>query len=308
MRFCKMFLALVAVMLNSNIASVAADSGEVIVYTSQDQVYAEEVFALFKKETGIQVRAVFDSEAVKTAGLANRLIAESRRPKADVFWNNEEFHTRRLVQKGVLQTNWIELGFRTRQLVVQTGDLSNATPSSLDELTNSVWKGKVTLAFPLFGTTATHFLALKQRWGQARWELWLNHLHANKPLVVEGNSISARMVSKGEAVIGLTDSDDVRALGSAEASRKNQKELSSITLIKDGLKIPNTAALVTGSARSHEGRRFLEFLQQKKVQEILIRAGALDQSPETRIPAADWVAILPTAEEDLKTIQRIFKR
>ena len=50
---------------------------EVIVYTSQDQVYAEPIFREFEKETGIKVRPVYDSEAVKTVGLANRLLAES---------------------------------------------------------------------------------------------------------------------------------------------------------------------------------------------------------------------------------------
>ena len=37
------------------------------------------------------VRAVYDSEAVKTVGLVNRLIAEKANPQCDLFWNNEEF-------------------------------------------------------------------------------------------------------------------------------------------------------------------------------------------------------------------------
>ena len=41
----------------------------VVVYTSQDEVYAEPILKDFQKETGIQVKTVFDSEAVKTVGL-----------------------------------------------------------------------------------------------------------------------------------------------------------------------------------------------------------------------------------------------
>ena len=41
----------------------------VTVYTSQDQVYAEPILQLFERETGIRVRAVYDSEVVKTVGL-----------------------------------------------------------------------------------------------------------------------------------------------------------------------------------------------------------------------------------------------
>ena len=57
----------------------------VVVYAAQDQVYAEPVFAEFQKETGIKVKAVYDSEAVKTVGLANRLLAERSHPQCDMF-------------------------------------------------------------------------------------------------------------------------------------------------------------------------------------------------------------------------------
>src|SRR5262245_29448334 len=48
----------------------------VIAYVSQDQVYAEAIFQEFEQETGIHVLTVFDSEAAKTVGLVNRLLAE----------------------------------------------------------------------------------------------------------------------------------------------------------------------------------------------------------------------------------------
>ena len=58
--------------------------GDVVtVYTSQDQVYAEPILREFEQQTGISVRAVYDSEAVKTVGLVNRLIAEKANPQCD---------------------------------------------------------------------------------------------------------------------------------------------------------------------------------------------------------------------------------
>jgi len=68
----------------------------VIAYCAQDQTYAEAIFRDFQKETGIKVRAVYDSEAVKTVGLANRLLAERSHPQCDVFWGNEEMRTRQM--------------------------------------------------------------------------------------------------------------------------------------------------------------------------------------------------------------------
>ncbi len=47
-------------------------SSVVIIYAAQDQVYAEPILREFNKGTGIKVKAVFDSEAVKTVGLALR--------------------------------------------------------------------------------------------------------------------------------------------------------------------------------------------------------------------------------------------
>jgi iron(III) transport system substrate-binding protein len=39
----------------------------------------------FEKETGIQVKAVFDTEEAKSTGVMNRLLAEKNNPQADVY-------------------------------------------------------------------------------------------------------------------------------------------------------------------------------------------------------------------------------
>jgi iron(III) transport system substrate-binding protein len=40
----------------------------VVVYVSHDQVFSEPILRDFEKETGIQVRAVYDTEETKSAG------------------------------------------------------------------------------------------------------------------------------------------------------------------------------------------------------------------------------------------------
>ncbi len=93
-----------------------------IIYTSQDEVFAEPILREFEKQTGIEARPVYDSEAVKTVGLVNRLLTEREHPQCDVFWNNEEFRTRQLAARGVFrETNgWTRLGYRTRRIVINT--------------------------------------------------------------------------------------------------------------------------------------------------------------------------------------------
>jgi len=75
---------------------------EVVVYTSLDKVFSQPVLEEFERKTGIKVKAVYDSEATKTTGLVNRLIAEKANPRADVFWNSETGRTIVLKQKGLL--------------------------------------------------------------------------------------------------------------------------------------------------------------------------------------------------------------
>src|SRR5664279_3964160 len=92
----------------------------VILYCAQDQVFAEPLLAEFTRQTGIRARAVFDSEAVKTVGLANRLLAEKDHPQCDVFWGNEELRARQLAAQGVFRaTNgFTTFGFRSRRIVI----------------------------------------------------------------------------------------------------------------------------------------------------------------------------------------------
>ena len=100
----------------------ALQRNQVIIYAAQDQIYAEPILREFENTTGIKVKAVYDSEAVKTVGLANRLLAERDHPQCDVFWGNEEMRTRQLAAEGVFrETNgWAAFGYRSRRIVINT--------------------------------------------------------------------------------------------------------------------------------------------------------------------------------------------
>jgi len=278
---------------------------EVVVYCAQDQVYAEPILAAFTKQTGIRVRPLYDSEAVKTVGLANRLIAERSQPQCDVFWGNEELRTRQLVRDGVLASNdWAAFGFRSRRIVVNTNRVAaEAYPRSLTDLTNAVWRGQVVLGYPLFGTTATHFATLRQQWGPAAWEQWCRALVANAALVVDGNSVAARLVAKGEASIGLTDSDDIAA------EQRTGAPVIALPTGPETLLIPNTVALTANAPHPEAGRQLMAYLRGDEVVRQLKTAAALEggRASELANPVLqpDWqrlVAELPATTERLKEI------
>jgi iron(III) transport system substrate-binding protein len=296
----------------------ALQAASVVVYTSQDQVFAEPIFRKFAKETGIEVKAVYDSEAVKTVGLVNRLMAEKTRPRCDLFWNNEQLRTVQLAQAGVLDTASItNFGHRQRQFVIRNGSVTNdALPYSLAALTNTAVRGKVALAYPLFGTTSSHFLALRERWGETKWEQWCRALAANQPLLVDGNSVVVKLVASGQALIGLTDSDDIRN-GVSEGLKIMPMDLSH----DDGLSIRNSAALVAGGPNPADARRLLSFLTSTNTLQQLVKANALDPlavmeggedycgcGSDDALIFAPWETIAEHQSENMETLKKIFLR
>ena len=325
-------IGLFVAILLPNIAKLrSSGSLEVVVYAAQDQVYAEPLLREFEKETGIKVKAVYDSEAVKTVGLANRLLAEHSHPQCDVFWGNEEMRTRQLAAQSVFRETigWTAFGNRSRRIVINTnfvqlvGTRSTASqtfpdkngtgwnpslpaaPKSLLELTNEIWRGKVALAFPQFGTTATHFHALRQLWGEERWLAWCRALAANKPFIVDGNSVVVKMVARGEAWIGLTDSDDIAA------GLREGLPIAELPLTDESLLIPNTVAVVRDAPHPANAQKLFEYLQTREVAEKLVQANALENATyETNATTIkpDWDALLRELETTTKQLNEIFLR
>jgi iron(III) transport system substrate-binding protein len=278
----------------------------VVIYTSQDQQFAEPILQRFTHETGIEARAVYDSEAVKTVGLANRLLAESGRPQCDVWWSNEALRTWQLARRGVLDTNTITtFGFRSRRIVVNTNRLALASlPQSLIELTNAKWRGKVALAYPMFGTTSAHFVALRKHWGAERWEAWCRALAENKPFLVDGNSVVVRLVGRGEALIGLTDFDDVAA------GQREGLPVAALPAVPETLLIPNSVALVRGAPHPENARKLHEYLRSEAVLKQMLAVSALEPGVAEDLPhlAVDWNALLDDLEPATEAMRRIFLR
>lgn len=273
---------------------------EVVIYTSLDQVFSEPILKSFEKASGIRVKVVYDVEASKTTGLVNRLIAEKARPKCDVFWNSEIARTIALKQQAVLtpyrspsaadipaafrdkQDYWTGFSARARVLIynrslLKTEDL----PRSIFELTDPKWKGKVALAYPLFGTTATHVAALYATLGKERTETYLKALKANEVVIVDGNAVSRDVVVEGQLPLGFTDSDDVNV------AVQSGKPVGLILPDNQGLGtllIPNTVAMIKNGPNPKEGRELIDYLLSREVE------SQLAYSEAAQIPVRSGVA------------------
>lgn len=300
-RLISILLALVAVWPIAACRNQDQPQAQVVVYTALDREYAEPILNQFKKQTGIDVLAVYDTEAAKTTGLVSRLIEEKTRPRCDVFWNNEILRTIQLKEMGLVepyvspnaatipeafkdpQGNWTGFAARLRVLVYNP-QLVLRAPATMAELTTATWSGKIALAYPLFGTTASHGAVLFAAWGPERAKEYFTALNNNNVRIVEGNGVACRMVADGEIPLALTDSDD------ANLNLTQGKPIKMAMLDHDGkgaLVIPNTVALVKGAPHADAGRRLIDYLLSPAVELELAR------SPSAQIPLHAGATGLP---------------
>ncbi|MEW6096316.1 MAG: extracellular solute-binding protein [bacterium] len=276
---------------------------EVVVYTCLDQIYSEPILQEFEKKTGIKVKAIYDTEATKTTGMVNRLIAEKNNPQCDVFWNNEVGRTIILKEKGVITSYhspsakdipaqfkdsdgyWVGFAARARVIIYNTELVKDEeAPKSIFDLTLPKWKGEAAIANPLFGTTLTHAAALFQLLGEEKAKRYFADLKANEVVIVDGNSVVRDQVADGELKCGLTDTDD------ANGAIEDGKPVKVVYPDKDGigtLVIPNTVSLVAGCPHPEEGKQLIDYLLSPEVEEKLAhcRSVQIPLHPGVKTPA-----------------------
>jgi len=196
---------------------VESDGKTVVLYSSVDEVYTREVIREFEKDTGIQVKLVSDSEAAKSTGLVNRLLAEKNRPVADIFWSGDPIRAERLVMAG-MGSCWKNeesgkdgVAWRLRMIIINKDreKTSQLRPLSVLDLAKPEYASKSCLANPQFGTTSMHIALIYELWGADVARQFLKDFTANGGTMVASNGEVRRRVSSGEFTYGLTDSDDV---------------------------------------------------------------------------------------------------
>ena len=248
-----------------------------------------------------------DTEANKSVGLAERLRAEAGRPRADVWWGNEPFHTVRLADEGLFAEHnwpadvlpqyrdsagrWVGCGLRAR---VIAGD-SQDVPATLDALAGAAG---VALARPTAGTTAGHVAALYELWGDEKADAYFRSLRQGGVTLVAGNGPAAQFAAAGSGRVALTDNDDV-----ANVNRNGDATLRAVLPDQaDGgigtLTIPTTVALVKKPRVSDAAVELADFLASPEAEQMLIDAefalGSTRQSPESggiRAMDVDYAAV-----------------
>jgi iron(III) transport system substrate-binding protein len=277
----------------------------VVLYCAQDRDFAVPLLDDFHKQTGLPVVPKYDTEKNKSVSLYEELIAERNRPRCDVFWNNEIVSTIRLQKQGLLQAydspsakpypaafkaadhTWHAFATRARILVVNARLAAEKDrPRSIFDLTDPRWRGRVVMAQPQFGTSATQAVCLFQALGSERAKKFYLDLKANGVQIAPGNKQVAEWVGQGrtplgqEVAVGITDTDD------AMEEVRQKHEVAIVYPDRDApadskmgtLFIPNTLAILKGCPNVEEAQRLIDYLLSADVEKRLAE-GESHQAP-----------------------------
>lgn len=263
----------------------------IVIYTSVDQRFAQEVLRTFSERTGLRVDAVYDSEAGKTTGFLRRLERERRRPRCDVWWSSEVFGTIELARAGLFEeyepataadipapwrdaeNRWTALAARARVVAFDPARTDAASlPTTWAGFADEKWRGRIALANPQFGTTRGHVATLFAYWGESAATTYLQDLRDYDAKLADGNAHTVRMLAAGSVELAWTDSDDARvARERGESVEIIYPRLSEEVPV---VWIPCSVALVKGGPNTEAAKVLIDFLVGAEVEQALAESSS----------------------------------
>jgi iron(III) transport system substrate-binding protein len=224
------------------------------------------------------------------------------------------------------QGRWYGFAGRARVIAYAPDRLADdEVPKTWMALTQDRFRGRIVMADPRFGTTGGHLAAMKTYWDRhvmpGYYAAFLDGLADNKVrLLAGGNAAVVDAVVRGEADLGMTDSDDVWA---AQAQGHNIELIypnHSTEMDERGigtLLIPNTVALIKGAPHPVQARQLMAFLLSEHVERLLVespshnmplRPSLADAYPQYAIPDPLQVDYHQAAKMRSAAIQQAMSR
>ncbi len=270
----------------------AKDPCDVVVYTYVEQTFSDPILRRFESETGLRVCSSFSSFEIKAAGILHRLLSEKDAPTVDVLWADDPIRPYMLAQRGAIAPYrsperktipdafkdesglWTGVGAQARVLLVNTGKVRAGTePKSIRQLADPRWKGRLAIPNPLHGTTLVQMALLAAHWGDAELQKFLDALRANEVRVATTSWEVKNLVAKGDAFVGLTNSDHADqaiATGAPVAVSYPDQEPGGLgTLV-----LPTSVMLIKNGPHPDAARRLIDHLLTPASEAALCASGA----------------------------------
>ncbi|MEU1282421.1 iron ABC transporter substrate-binding protein [Streptomyces sp. NPDC005805] len=298
----------------------AAEDSTLVVYSGRSEELIAPLLKDLEKATGAKVEVRYGD----SAELAAQLLEEGDKTKADLFFSQDAGALGALGKSGNLAKlpqrsldavdeafhaedgTWVGVSGRAR-VIAYNGDKVKTAPTSVNDLTEPEWKGKVGYA-PTNASFQAFVTGMRVMKGDDATRAWLKDFKANEPQVFEKNGAVLDAVDSGKAELGLINHYYWYEKAAEVGEDKLKAKLSFPTKGDPGALV-NVAGvgLLKGSDASATAQKAVDFLLSEQAQkyfadethEYPLAAGV---SSKDELPALESIG---TPEVDLSKLESL---
>lgn len=283
----------------------AGATGSLVIYSGRTEALLTPIITAFNAQHP-EIRVELKSG--KNNELAAALLEEKVNPQADIFISTDMLTHINLAKEGVLNAasiagtdaipaelkaadgTWTSITSRARVIMYNTTLVSAAeAPTSIFDLTDPKWKGKIAATNTTSGAMQAHVASLRQLIGVEQTQAWLDGLVANDVTFFGGHTDIRKAVGAGEFAIGFVN-HYYYELQKREAT-DNQVGVVYPDQGADGIGVLlNTTAIgqIAGSKNPENAKLFAEFLFTPEAQSLFAELN-YEYPVIAGVPTADGV-------------------
>lgn len=200
------------------VKEVPTDPGSLVLYSGRSEKLVGALVEQFEDVTGIDVQVKYG----KTFPIALMILEEGDKSPADIYWAQDPGGLGFMSAAGRLSElpsgisdlaydwakpkdgSWVGISGRARTLVHTATIPDSELPSSLEDLTDPKWKGKIGWA-PTNSSFQTMITGMRAAWGEEKTRQWLKDVQANEPIVYPKNTPQVAAAAEEQISIGLVN-------------------------------------------------------------------------------------------------------